>query len=190
MNHKLLQTWAGRIGLIILAVPVVFFGALSLKKAQLGKKEHPFGPQFSWVATPVSTPTPFPTPFPTLIPTPTPPPGLNQAENDLHAKDAVNCGNVSAWVPKKRAPADACAVAALKAKKPFQLRYSTYTRNNMFNVTLIGNRKGYVYFVSSNVECCGDLTPFVYYYLCKQPIIVAINGKRRIACKNKRNLTP
>lgn len=182
MQKKQIQIWVGRIALIILGIPLMFLGALSLQKTQSGEKEAPSEPQFSWVATP--------TPFPTPIPTPTPPPGLNEAENDLYAKDAINCGNVSAWVPKKRAPADACAVAALKAKKPFQLAYNTYTRNNIFHVTLIGNRKGYVYFVSSNQECCGDLTPSVGKYLCKQPIIVVVNGKRRIACKNKRNLTP
>ncbi len=174
MNHKLLQTWAGRIGLIILAVPVVFFGALSLEKAQMKNKEDPFGPQFSRVATP----------------TPTPPPGFVEATKDLAAKDAVICGNVEAWVPKERNPADACAVAALKAKKPFRLKYQTHTSHDIFDATLIGNRKGHVYFISSKQVCCGDLTPFVATYLCKQPIIVVIKGKRRIACKNKRNLTP
>ena len=184
MRKKQIQIWAGRIALIILGVPVIFWIILPSEKARRENKEDSFGPQPSGIAT--LAPTPFPTP----IPTPTPPPGLGEAENDLYAKNAVDCGNVRAWVPKERAPADACAVAALKAKKPFRLRYDTYTRNNISDVTLIGNRKGYVYFTSSNVECCGDLTPFVETYLCKQPILVSINGKRRIACKNKRNLTP
>ena len=174
MQQKQIQIWAGRIALIILGVPVMFLVALFLEKAQLGKTEDPFGPQFSWVATP----------------TPPPPPGLKEAKKDLAAKDAVICGNVRAWVPKERNPADACAVTALKAKKPFRLKYHTYTSHDIFDATLIGNRKGHVYFISSKQVCCGDITPFVEQYLCRQPIIVAINGKRRIACKNKRNLTP
>ncbi len=124
------------------------------------------------------------------LPTPRAPlPGLSNAYSEMGKPDAVNCGTVRVWT-KERGPADACAVAALKAKKPFRLRYTTYTRHNMVEATVLGTREGQVYFIRKDWACCASDIPSITEYFCKNPIIVAVNGQRRIACKGRRNLTP
>lgn len=103
--------------------------------------------------------------------------------------DGVDCGSVSAWRPERKG-ADACAVAALKAKRPFLLRYGTYTNNEIRDAVLVGTPKGEVYFLTSSEYCCSGAQVIAYEYLCKHPIVVMKGTHKRIACHEKRNLTP
>lgn len=116
------------------------------------------------------------------------PAGLSDALAQLEQPDAVECGRVNVWT-KQRAFADACAVTALRAKKPFRLRYEIEGRRESTSVTIIGNRQGHVYFLSKTQGCCDD--PAIEDdYLCKHPTVAKVGGKLRIACKDHRNLTP
>lgn len=129
-------------------------------------------------------------PVATSIPIPSSPPsGIEKAYADLNTADAVDCGKASVWT-KQRAPADACAVAAFKAKKPFRLRYNADTRDENISIWVVGTRKGAVYFSKRVINAYNVETPYTDEYCCKKPIVVRVNGKRRLACQEKRNLTP
>ena len=101
---------------------------------------------------------------------------------------SINCGLVNPWGRKRRA-SEACAVAALRSKKPFLLRYQFGGVNHEIkNQGLVGTSKGQVYFFSNVEYASENNVAFQPPYLCKHPIIVSLHGRQRIACKDKPNL--
>lgn len=105
--------------------------------------------------------------------------------------NSINCGTVNPYTNKRRI-ADSCAVAALQAHRPFRLIYQTGDRHEIKNWGVAGNAKGQVFFLR-NVEPMVGINNYVTgetLYMCKRPIVVTINGLPRIACHEKRNLTP
>jgi hypothetical protein len=116
---------------------------------------------------------------------------IKMAMAQLTGPNFIDCGSPNPY-STRRAAADSCAVAAFKAHKPFSLIYQTGGRTEIYNWGVAGNAKGQVFFLR-NVEPAMIINNQVLgetLYRCKNPVIVSVKGQLRLACQEKRNLTP
>ncbi len=170
------------------------FGFLTLALVPLWKFSRDFTrPTFTALTPPIAGAKPyrFPSGEATIMQDLSGASRVRFGMGQITGPNSINCGSVNPY-SSKRAAADACAVAAFKDHKPFRLMYQTGGRTEIINWGIASNAKGQVFFLR-NVEPGVGIQNYVAgetLYACKQPIVVSVKGRPRIACKENRNLTP
>jgi len=147
------------------------------------------------VTVPTATPKPYV--FPSKDPFGGQPEGvlapsqrLRMWTKQIAGRESIFCGFVSSDKPE-RIVADACAVKAFRARKPFRLMYDG-SNGFLSYEGIAGNIQGQIFFLSNRQMTNGINNYTIDETLdkCKSPIVVKINGHERLTCREKRNLAP
>jgi hypothetical protein len=108
---------------------------------------------------------------------------LEKAARQLSGWGATDCGRVSsADAGGERTQADACSVAAIKAHRPFRVRYDDWGIDSVVYKGIVGTPKGEVYLLQYGSDVLGPSSALSQ-NLCPSPSIVVVKGHERIQCR-------
>jgi hypothetical protein len=111
--------------------------------------------------------------------------GLERRAVEIAGSDSVDCGRVPPG--GDRGVADACAVAAFRARRAFRGRYDVQGIDSTLSAGLVGDLKGEVHVISFDSDIHGGSFLFrresVVVDICPSPEIVQVGGKERLKCE-------
>jgi len=96
---------------------------------------------------------------------------------------AIDCGHPKIGDCREdHGPADACAMAAFKARKAFRVRYEVCGTDTNWYEAIVGTTQGSLYFLSYHTDCCGGPTSVVQQQECSKVSMAERNGEQRLTC--------
>ena len=102
------------------------------------------------------------------------------ASRQLAGAKAVICNGGNFYWKREIVTADACAVAAFKARKPFVLSYLIAKRGDVRETIIVGATDGRYYLFSR--EWPQEGYPIWSRELCKKPVVITFDGRQRLEC--------
>ena len=108
---------------------------------------------------------------------------LQQAIYRLAGSQATDCGQVP--FTGNSSSADACSVAAFKAKQPFYVRYDLEGMDSTIAQIFIGTSQGQIYIIFYDSDPSGGsgAAATITEDLCTNPRISTDKGRERITCE-------